>query len=72
MQFRWICTITVLQGLDFVQIIEDLAKVLRRDNALRQIIPITTAKVPIVKFYHPSTQLEGDISLYNLLVRKTV
>uniref|UniRef100_A0A3B3C8V2 CCHC-type domain-containing protein n=1 Tax=Oryzias melastigma TaxID=30732 RepID=A0A3B3C8V2_ORYME len=34
---------------------------------LRNILPITTAKVPIVKFYHISTSLEGDISLYNTL-----
>uniref|UniRef100_A0A3Q0SHI7 CCHC-type domain-containing protein n=1 Tax=Amphilophus citrinellus TaxID=61819 RepID=A0A3Q0SHI7_AMPCI len=34
---------------------------------LRNILPITTAKVPIVKFYHVRTGLEGDISLYNTL-----
>lgn len=38
---------------------------------LRNILPITTAKVPIVKFYHISTSLEGDISLYNTLVQLT-
>lgn len=36
--------------------------------ALKNILPITTAKVPIVKFYHSLTGLEGDISLYNTLV----
>ena len=36
---------------------------------MRNILPITTAKVPIVKFYHVRTGLEGDISLYNTLVR---
>lgn len=35
---------------------------------LKNILPITTAKVPIVKFYHNLTGLEGDISLYNTLV----
>lgn len=35
---------------------------------LKNILPITTAKVPIVKFYHVRTGLEGDISLYNTLV----
>uniref|UniRef100_A0A8C4YY12 CCHC-type domain-containing protein n=1 Tax=Gadus morhua TaxID=8049 RepID=A0A8C4YY12_GADMO len=35
--------------------------------SLRNILPITTAKVPIVKFYHVRTGLEGDISLYNTL-----
>lgn len=31
-------------------------------------MPITTAKVPIVKFEHKQSGLEGDISLYNTLV----
>lgn len=35
---------------------------------LKNILPITTAKVPIVKFCHIHTGLEGDISLYNTLV----
>lgn len=35
---------------------------------VKNILPITTAKVPIVKFYHVRTGLEGDISLYNTLV----
>jgi DNA polymerase sigma len=29
---------------------------------------MNTAKVPIVKFRHRRSQLEGDISMYNLLV----
>lgn len=37
---------------------------------LRNILPITTAKVPIVKFEHRQSGLEGDISLYNTLVRE--
>lgn len=35
---------------------------------VKNVLPITTAKVPIVKFYHVQTGLEGDISLYNTLV----
>lgn len=35
---------------------------------VKNVLPITTAKVPIVKFYHIQTSLEGDISLYNTLV----
>lgn len=35
---------------------------------VKNVLPITTAKVPIVKFYHIQTGLEGDISLYNTLV----
>lgn len=37
-------------------------------SGLRNILPITTAKVPIVKFEHKQSGLEGDISLYNTLV----
>lgn len=54
-------------GLDSMAIIESLAKALRKHHGLRNILPITTAKVPIVKFYHTKTGLEGDISLYNTL-----
>lgn len=38
-------------------------------TGLRNILPITTAKVPIVKFFHLRSGLEVDISLYNTLVR---
>ncbi|MGH0166137.1 UNVERIFIED_CONTAM: hypothetical protein FKN15_001292 [Acipenser sinensis] len=55
------------EGLDCIRIIENLAKVLRKHPGLRNILPITTAKVPIVKFVHMRTGLEGDISLYNTL-----
>ncbi|KAL0979932.1 hypothetical protein UPYG_G00191750 [Umbra pygmaea] len=54
-------------GLDCISIIESLARLLRKHTGLRNILPITTAKVPIVKFYHVRTSLEGDISLYNTL-----
>ncbi|EGW01115.1 Terminal uridylyltransferase 7 [Cricetulus griseus] len=36
-------------------------------HGLRNILPITTAKVPIVKFFHLRSGLEVDISLYNTL-----
>ncbi|XP_051537331.1 terminal uridylyltransferase 7-like isoform X2 [Myxocyprinus asiaticus] len=55
------------EGLDSIAIIENLAKALRRHQGVRNILPITTAKVPIVKFYHIKTGLEGDISFYNIL-----
>ena len=51
-----------------MQVIEEVAKQLRKNKDYRNILPITTAKVPIVKFYHHESRLEGDISLYNLLV----
>ncbi|KAM6958788.1 terminal uridylyltransferase 7 [Aplochiton taeniatus] len=53
--------------LDCISIIESLARLLRKHSGLKNILPITTAKVPIVKFYHVRTGLEGDISLYNTL-----
>ncbi|XP_069785701.1 terminal uridylyltransferase 7-like isoform X2 [Narcine bancroftii] len=55
------------EGLNCIKIIEDLARVLRKNPALKNILPITTAKVPIVKFFHVRSGLEGDISLYNTL-----
>ncbi|KAM4807983.1 terminal uridylyltransferase 7 [Rhinophrynus dorsalis] len=55
------------EELDCIRTIEDLARLLRKHEGLRNILPITTAKVPIVKFYHVRSGLEGDISLYNTL-----
>ncbi|KAK7934386.1 hypothetical protein WMY93_005282 [Mugilogobius chulae] len=52
---------------DCIKIIESLARLLKKHSGLKNILPITTAKVPIVKFYHVQTGLEGDISLYNTL-----
>ena len=52
-----------------VEIIETLANTLKKHKGVvYNVLPITTAKVPIVKFKHARTQLEGDISLYNTLV----
>ncbi|KAM6033398.1 terminal uridylyltransferase 7 isoform 1-T2 [Chlamydotis macqueenii] len=55
------------EGLDCIRTIEDLAKVLKKQSGLRNVLPITTAKVPIVKFFHVRSGLEVDISLYNTL-----
>ncbi|XP_072927139.1 terminal uridylyltransferase 7-like isoform X1 [Hemitrygon akajei] len=55
------------EGLNCIKIIENLARVLRKNPDLKNILPITTAKVPIVKFLHVRSGLEGDISLYNIL-----
>uniref|UniRef100_A0A8C4KE41 Terminal uridylyl transferase 4 n=1 Tax=Dromaius novaehollandiae TaxID=8790 RepID=A0A8C4KE41_DRONO len=55
------------EKLNCKEIIEGLAKVLKKHPGLRNILPITTAKVPIVKFEHRRSGLEGDISLYNTL-----
>nr|XP_023674765.1 terminal uridylyltransferase 4 isoform X2 [Paramormyrops kingsleyae] len=57
------------ENLNCKDIIEGLAKILKRHAGLRNILPITTAKVPIVKFEHKQSGLEGDISLYNTLAQ---
>ncbi|KAM9832244.1 terminal uridylyltransferase 4 [Neosynchiropus ocellatus] len=57
------------ENLNCKDIIEGLAKVLKKHTGLRNILPITTAKVPIVKFEHRQSGLEGDISLYNTLAQ---
>ncbi|KAM6962727.1 terminal uridylyltransferase 4 [Aplochiton taeniatus] len=57
------------ENLNCKEIIEGLAKVLKKHTGLRNILPITTAKVPIVKFEHRQSCLEGDISLYNTLAQ---
>jgi terminal uridylyltransferase len=54
--------------MNCVEIIETLAKSLKKHRAVYNVVPITTAKVPIVKFKHARSHLEGDISLYNTLV----
>ncbi|KAM9359903.1 terminal uridylyltransferase 7 [Symphorus nematophorus] len=56
-----------IDDVDCITIIESLARLLKKHQGLKNILPITTAKVPIVKFYHVRTGLEGDISLYNTL-----
>ncbi|KAM6930542.1 terminal uridylyltransferase 7 [Xenentodon cancila] len=56
-----------IDDTECINIIESLAKLLKKNSGLKNILPITTAKVPIVKFYHIRTGLEGDISLYNTL-----
>uniref|UniRef100_A0A3B4UH26 CCHC-type domain-containing protein n=1 Tax=Seriola dumerili TaxID=41447 RepID=A0A3B4UH26_SERDU len=56
-----------LQDGACIHIIESLARQLKKHPGLKNILPITTAKVPIVKFVHVRTSLEGDISLYNTL-----
>ncbi|KAM4745927.1 terminal uridylyltransferase 7 [Anableps anableps] len=56
-----------MDDVDCINIIKGLARQLKKHSGLRNILPITTAKVPIVKFYHIHTGLEGDISLYNTL-----
>ena len=49
-------------------VINSLSKHLRKLQTLTDICPITTAKVPIIKFYHRKLRVEGDISMENKLV----
>jgi DNA polymerase sigma len=60
------------QNLDLVNCIENICSKLKTHRGLYNVFPITTAKVPIVKFRHRRSQLEGDISMYNLLVSVSV
>jgi terminal uridylyltransferase len=50
-----------------VRIIEDLQDMLKKLGVMINLVPITTAKVPILKFFHTLSELEGDISIYNTL-----
>lgn len=58
-------------GKDFChsRLIGQLSKKLHKHPDLDEIIAITTAKVPIVKFFHVPSGLEADISLYNTLAQ---
>ncbi|XP_025109953.1 terminal uridylyltransferase 7-like isoform X2 [Pomacea canaliculata] len=59
-----------VEDLDVAETIENVAKRLKQYRGLYNIIPIPTAKVPIVKFTDSRTRLEGDISLYNILAQR--
>ncbi|CAD5111628.1 DgyrCDS921 [Dimorphilus gyrociliatus] len=48
-------------------VIKRVSKVLKHCGEFREIMDIPSAKVPIVKFTHKDTGLDGDISLYNTL-----
>ena len=49
-------------------LIQALAKHLKSYRKIHTIVPILTAKVPIVKFTHAGLDVEGDISMENTLV----
>ena len=56
--------------LDSAQLIEELGERLKRLNAVKNVLAITSAKVPIVKMYHPYARIDADISLYNILAQE--
>lgn len=57
------------KDLDYLSVIEQLAQLLNKNPKLSNVVPITSAKVPIVKFVFKDSGLEGDISLYNTLAQ---
>uniref|UniRef100_T1JHR9 CCHC-type domain-containing protein n=1 Tax=Strigamia maritima TaxID=126957 RepID=T1JHR9_STRMM len=57
------------EDVKFIPIIENLSEKLKKHKQLTNVVAITTAKVPIVKFTHRPSSLEGDISLYNTLAQ---
>ncbi|XP_068726733.1 terminal uridylyltransferase 4-like isoform X2 [Montipora capricornis] len=57
----------VREEVDAVDVITKLARLLKKHKDCGSVLAITTAKVPIVKFYLRSCKREADISLYNTL-----
>lgn len=55
-----------------VQVIKQLSDVLKKNDLFKNVVPITAAKVPIVKFEYLfcGTLYEGDISYYNVLAQR--
>eukprot|EP00092_Neocalanus_flemingeri_P000521 GFUD01000553.1.p1 GENE.GFUD01000553.1~~GFUD01000553.1.p1 ORF type:complete len:1415 (-),score=480.00 GFUD01000553.1:1102-5346(-) len=57
-------------NLDCIGLIEELSERIKRMVGMRNVVAITSAKVPIVKLFHQQCQIEADISLYNVLARE--
>jgi len=57
-------------NLDCISLIEELSERIKRMVGMRNVVAITSAKVPIVKLFHHQCQIEADISLYNVLARE--
>jgi len=55
-----------------VQVIKQLTEVLKQNDLFKNVVPITAAKVPIVKFEYLFRGMlyEGDISYYNVLAQR--
>lgn len=53
--------------MDTRSFIEELGPYLRKFKAIHDVVVIATAKVPIVKFTHTNTRIDGDICFYNVL-----
>ena len=57
-------------NLESIKIIEELGEMLKRLKDLKNVLAITSAKVPIVKMYHVHARIDADISLYNILAQE--
>jgi len=57
-------------NLDCISLIEELSEKIKRMVGMRNVVAITSAKVPIVKLFHHQCEIEADISLYNVLARE--
>jgi len=58
------------EEIDCVGLVEELASHLSTMKGVTRVLPITGAKVPIVKLFHKKFNIEADISLYNVLARE--
>ena len=56
--------------LDCIALIEELSERIKVMSGIKNVIAITSAKVPIVKMFHTKARLDADISLYNVLARE--
>ncbi|XP_052133046.1 terminal uridylyltransferase 7 [Frankliniella occidentalis] len=55
------------EGLNFPALVEEIQHALKGHKSVYQLVAITTAKVPIVKFAYGRNRIQVDISLYNRL-----
>jgi len=55
------------EQLDCASLVEKLSSHLMKMRGVTKVLPITAAKVPIVKLFHGNFNIEADISLYNVL-----
>ena len=53
--------------LDPISLIEELSERIKKMSGIKNVVAITSAKVPIVKLYHVHYKIDADISLYNVL-----
>ncbi|CAH0389593.1 unnamed protein product [Bemisia tabaci] len=57
----------VLKSMAVADFFNQLCSVLKASKSVYNVVPISTAKIPILKFVHRASRLKGDISCSNLL-----